>query len=53
MMGSKALAKELKESNQKLKLMISLEMLAYTSEKQDNPLAARNNFLAIKLILLL
>ncbi len=40
MMGSKALAKELKESNQKLKLMISLEMLAYTSEKQDYPLAA-------------
>ena len=40
LLGSKALSRELKEAGQKLKLMISLEMLAFTSEKQDYPLAA-------------
>ena len=40
MLGSKALSKELKAKGQKLKLMVSLEMLAYTSEKQDYPLPA-------------
>ena len=38
MLGSKALSKELKDKGQKLKLMVSLEMLAYTSEKQEYPL---------------
>ena len=40
MLGSKALSKELKAKGQKLKLMVSLEMLAYTSENQDYPLPA-------------
>ena len=40
MLGSKALSRELKSKGQKLKLMVSLEMLAYTSEKQDYPLPA-------------
>ena len=40
MLGSKALSRELKNKGQKLKLMVSLEMLAYTSEKQDYPLPA-------------
>ena len=40
MLGSKALSKKLKAKGQKLKLMVSLEMLAYTSEKQDYPLPA-------------
>ena len=40
LLGSKALSRELKEKGQKLKLMVSLEMLAYTSEKQDYPLPA-------------
>ncbi len=38
MLGSKALSKELKKKGQRLKLMVSLEMLAFTSEKQDYPL---------------
>jgi len=38
MLGSKALSRELKVSRQKLKLMVSLEMLAFTSKKQDYPL---------------
>lgn len=37
MLGSTALARELKASGQKLKLMVSLEMLAYTCEKQNYP----------------
>ena len=40
LLGSKALSKELKAKGQKLKLMVSLEMLAYTSTKQDYPLPA-------------
>ena len=54
MLGSKALSKELKAKDQKLKLMVSLEMLAYTSEKQDYPLPAmkklygdKGNFIAL------
>lgn len=54
MLGSKALAKELKANGQKLKLMVSLEMLAYTSEKQDYPIPAmkkvfgeRGDFIAL------
>ena len=37
MLGSEALAKKLKAENQPLKLMVSLEMLAYTSESQRYP----------------
>ena len=40
LLGSKALSRELKAKGQKLKLMVSLEMLAYTSKKQDYPLPA-------------
>ena len=40
MLGSNALAKQLKAKGQKLKLMVSLEMLAYTSEKQNYPIPA-------------
>ena len=54
MLGSKALAREMKEKGQKLKLMVSLEMLAYTSDKQDYPLPAmkklygeKGNFIAL------
>ena len=37
MLGSTALASKLKETGQKLKLMVSLEMLAFTGEKQSYP----------------
>ncbi|MCP9829334.1 M20/M25/M40 family metallo-hydrolase [Synechococcus sp. L2F] len=37
MLGSSALARDLKASGQKLKLMVSLEMLAYTCETQNYP----------------
>ncbi|MEX1315909.1 MAG: M28 family peptidase, partial [Synechococcaceae cyanobacterium] len=37
MLGSKALARELHQARQKLRLMVSLEMLAYSSDKQDYP----------------
>jgi len=54
MLGSKALARELKEKRQKLKLMVSLEMLAYTSKKQDYPVPSmkkvygeEGNFIAL------
>ena len=54
MLGSAALAQELKAAGQKLKLMVSLEMLAYTSETQQYPLEAmraiygdRGDFIAI------
>ncbi|WP_228009092.1 M28 family peptidase [Cyanobium sp. LEGE 06113] len=40
MLGSKALARELHQSGQKLRLMVSLEMLGYTSPSQDYPLPA-------------
>lgn len=54
MLGSKALAAELKASGQQLRLMISLEMLGYTAERQDYPLPAmqriygdRGDFIAV------
>jgi len=37
MVGSAALAAELKQAGQRLKLMVSLEMLAYTSSEQNYP----------------
>jgi Zn-dependent M28 family amino/carboxypeptidase len=37
MLGSKALAMELRSTDQPLHLMLSLEMLAYTSSSQDYP----------------
>lgn len=37
MVGSTALAAQLKQAGQSLKLMVSLEMLAYTSPSQDYP----------------
>lgn len=37
MLGSTALARELRGSHQKLQLMVSLEMLAYTAEQQNYP----------------
>ena len=37
MLGSEALARKLKADKQRLKLMVSLEMLAYTSETQHYP----------------
>ena len=37
MLGSAALAEKLKETRQALKLMVSLEMLAFTEEKQSYP----------------
>ena len=37
MLGSRALATELREKKQAIKLMVSLEMLAYTSSKQSYP----------------
>ena len=37
MLGSEALARKLKADKQPLKLMVSLEMLAYTSETQRYP----------------
>ena len=54
MYGSAALAEQLKKQRQKLKLMVSLEMLAYTSDSQDYPLPAmeavygnRGDFIAL------
>jgi Zn-dependent M28 family amino/carboxypeptidase len=40
MLGSRALARELKAERRRLRLMVSLEMLGYTSSSQDYPLAA-------------
>lgn len=40
MVGSSALARELKSSGQRLHLMLSLEMLGYTAEEQNYPLHA-------------
>ena len=37
MLGSAALASQLKQAGQELKLMVSLEMLAFTGEKQSYP----------------
>ncbi|MEB3362482.1 MAG: M28 family peptidase, partial [Synechococcaceae cyanobacterium] len=54
MYGSKALARELRESRQPLKLMVSLEMLAFTSAEQSYPQEAmrllygdRGDFIAL------
>ena len=54
MVGSAALARELKSSGQRLHLMLSLEMLGYTAEEQDYPVAAmrrlygsRGDFIAL------
>ncbi|WP_254947800.1 M20/M25/M40 family metallo-hydrolase [Cyanobium sp. N.Huapi 1H5] len=54
MVGSTALAGELKASGQKMKLMVSLEMLAYTATTQSYPHAAmravygdRGDFIAV------
>jgi Zn-dependent M28 family amino/carboxypeptidase len=40
MLGSKALARELRQAGQRLRLMVSLEMLGYTAENQDYPIPA-------------
>jgi hypothetical protein len=40
MLGSRALARELRQAGQRLRLMVSLEMLGFTSPKQDYPLPA-------------
>jgi hypothetical protein len=40
MLGSTALARELRQAGQKLRLMLSLEMLGFTSPTQDYPLPA-------------
>ena len=54
MVGSAALASELKSSGQRLHLMLSLEMLGYTAEEQNYPLEAmkalygsRGDFIAL------
>jgi Zn-dependent M28 family amino/carboxypeptidase len=54
MVGSAALARELKASGQRLQLMFSLEMLGYTAEQQRYPVAAmravygsRGDFIAL------
>ena len=54
MVGSAALARELKSSGQRLHLMLSLEMLGYTAEEQNYPLEAmkalygsRGDFIAL------
>ena len=38
MVGSGVLARELREQQQQLRLVVSLEMLGYTSERQHYPL---------------
>ena len=54
MLGSRALARKLRAADQPLQLMVSLEMLAYTSSEQDYPMAAmeriygnRGDFIAL------
>ena len=54
MVGSAALARELKSSGQRLHLMLRLEMLGYTAEEQNYPLEAmkalygrRGDFIAL------
>ena len=54
MVGSTALARELKANGQRLHLMLSLEMLGYTAEEQNYPLEAmkalygsRGDFIAL------
>ena len=41
MVGSGVLARELREQQQQLRLMVSLEMLGYTSERQHYPQIGR------------
>ena len=48
MLGSKALSRELSKKGQKLKLMVSLEMLAYTGEKQNYPLISMKELFGSK-----
>jgi Zn-dependent M28 family amino/carboxypeptidase len=40
MLGSRALARDLRQASQKLRLMVSLEILGFTSPNQDYPLPA-------------
>lgn len=54
MVGSRALAQELKANGERLHLMLSLEMLGYTSEEQNYPVEAmravygsRGDFIAL------
>jgi Zn-dependent M28 family amino/carboxypeptidase len=54
MVGSAALAQELREAGQRLKLIVSLEMLAFTSEEQHYPVpgmeavyGGRGDFIAL------
>ncbi len=54
MLGSKALARDLRAADQAIHLMVSLEMLAYTATKQDYPHPAmgaiygnRGDFIAV------
>ena len=54
MVGSRALAQELKASGERLHLMLSLEMLGYTAEEQNYPVEAmravygsRGDFIAL------
>jgi Zn-dependent M28 family amino/carboxypeptidase len=54
MLGSAALAEELRAAGQRLKLMVSLEMLGYTAPQQRYPIAAmralygeRGDFIAV------
>jgi Zn-dependent M28 family amino/carboxypeptidase len=54
MLGSRALAQELRSQHQPLHLMVSLEMLGYTTEQQNYPLEAmravygnRGDFIAL------
>ena len=54
MLGSAALAKELRAAGQRLKLMVSLEMLGYSGPEQRDPVAAmralygeRGDFIAV------
>lgn len=48
MLGSEALAEKLKADKQRLKLMVSLEMLAYTSEAQRYPHSAMAQIYGIR-----
>lgn len=48
MLGSAALAAHLKASGQKLKLMVSLEMLAYTAEHQNYPIDAMRRIFGVR-----
>ncbi len=54
LVGSSALARELRQAGQRLRLMVSLEMLGYTADTQNYPLPAmrwiygdRGDFIAV------